>query len=244
MRVVHLTPSDATKILELSNRATQRAFFKLFVRLNKHFSQSPTTMGSTFPLALSMNSDLLEQQLAQLFSQRRVGFTKKSFTTSALKPDRNRLVFPAYDIQTSLNATLLDDDHGRRGCLGFRELENTHIRCLQDPVDSVLLHQCGELRVCLPCTLRPNSLSSFTYSVQNVRVFLILYPRVQTDTAFSYRVKMNIILRAEELNELTQIIRQASHRELAWVGSVEFEHQLFHDREYSSAHLILLCLHL
>ncbi|SFM03723.1 hypothetical protein SAMN03159307_05529 [Pseudomonas sp. NFACC46-3] len=55
---------------------------------------------------------------------------------------------------------------------------------------------------------------------------------------------MNMILGAEKLSELTQIIRQASHGELAWVGSVEFEHQLFHAGEYSSAQVFLLWLHL
>src|SRR3546814_18209244 len=112
MRIIHLAPGDPTEFFELGNRATQGGFFKFLVGLNEHFSQSPATMRPTFPLTFSMDADVLEQQLAQLFSQCCIGFTKKSFAASALKPTRNGPVFPTYHTQATLDATLLAATHG------------------------------------------------------------------------------------------------------------------------------------
>ncbi|SFM03737.1 hypothetical protein SAMN03159307_05530 [Pseudomonas sp. NFACC46-3] len=101
-------------------------------------------MRPTFPFSLAMNANVLEQKLAQLFSQCCIGFTKKSFATRALKPDRNRLILPTNDIQAPLYAALFDDDHGRRSGLCFGKLENVRIiRCLKDAIYSILLHQRG-----------------------------------------------------------------------------------------------------
>src|SRR3546814_17090372 len=88
-------------------------------------------MRPTFPLTFSMDADVLEQQLAQLFSQCCIGFTKKSFAASALKPNRNGLVFPTYPIQATLDATLLDAHHGGGSGLGLWKMQNDSIRRMQ-----------------------------------------------------------------------------------------------------------------
>src|SRR3546814_9572985 len=116
-------------------------------------------MRPTFPLTFSMDADVLEQQLAQLFSQCCIGFTKKSFAASALKPNRNGLVFPTYHIQATLYATLLDDNHGGGSGLGLWKMKHFRIRCLQDTIPPILLPQCRWLKVSFSSSLRANSLT-------------------------------------------------------------------------------------
>ncbi|MCY1374365.1 hypothetical protein D9M69_617040 [compost metagenome] len=64
MRVIHLVPAHTTNGFKLAYGTTQRDFLKLFVGLDDHLAQSPTSMWPALPLPLAMNANVLEEQLS------------------------------------------------------------------------------------------------------------------------------------------------------------------------------------